>query len=78
MRKLWRFADFLSKFSEFYSIFLNSVAKIVKKYGGIVVKNIGDSLLYYFAVSDNPEKCITNSFNCNFEIIEKRRMTHNS
>ena len=61
-----------SKLGDFYSIFLNSVADIVKKNGGIVVKNIGDSLLYYFAVYDTSNNSIANSFNCNFQIIEKR------
>ena len=37
-----------SETSEFYRIFLNSTAEIVKKSGGIVVKNIGDALLFYF------------------------------
>jgi class 3 adenylate cyclase len=35
--------------SEFYKIFLNSTAVIVRNFGGIVVKNIGDALLFYFA-----------------------------
>ncbi len=61
-----------SKLGDFYSIFLNSVADIVKENGGIVVKNIGDSLLYYFAVYDTSNNCIADSFNCNFQIIEKR------
>ena len=61
-----------SKLGDFYSIFLNSVADIVKKNGGIVVKNIGDSLLYYFAIQDTSSKCIVDAFNCNFQIIEKR------
>lgn len=61
-----------SKLGDFYSIFLNSVADIVKKNGGIVVKNIGDSLLYYFAVFDTSNNCITDAFNCNFQIIAKR------
>jgi class 3 adenylate cyclase len=36
--------------SAFYKIFLNSIATIVKKFDGIVVKNIGDALLFYFPV----------------------------
>ncbi len=35
--------------SEFYKIFLNSTAMIVRNFGGVVVKNIGDALLFYFA-----------------------------
>ncbi|MGI0010210.1 MAG: adenylate/guanylate cyclase domain-containing protein, partial [Nitrosopumilaceae archaeon] len=37
-----------SKIGRYYSIFLNTMGSIVKKYGGVAVKNIGDSLLYYF------------------------------
>lgn len=33
---------------KYYSIFLNSMATIIKGFGGKVVKNVGDSLLYYF------------------------------
>ncbi|HET6457603.1 MAG TPA: adenylate/guanylate cyclase domain-containing protein [Nitrosopumilaceae archaeon] len=36
------------KLCRYYSIFLNAMTVIVKEFGGIVVKNIGDSLLYYF------------------------------
>ncbi|MGI0010284.1 MAG: HAMP domain-containing protein, partial [Nitrosopumilaceae archaeon] len=34
--------------SKFYSILLNSMATIIRDHGGIVVKNIGDALLFYF------------------------------
>jgi class 3 adenylate cyclase len=33
---------------QYYEIFLNSMAKILPKFGGTVIKNQGDSLLYYF------------------------------
>lgn len=33
---------------KYYSIFLNTMADIVRDFGAEVVKNIGDSLLYYF------------------------------
>jgi len=36
------------KLCRYYSIFLNAMAVIVTEFDGIVVKNIGDSLLYYF------------------------------
>lgn len=36
------------KASRYYSIFLNGLAEVVARFGGIVVKNVGDSLLYYF------------------------------
>jgi two-component system, OmpR family, response regulator ChvI len=36
------------KIRKYYSIFLNSMSAIIKKYGGIIIKNIGDSLIFYF------------------------------
>jgi len=42
--------------SKYYEIFLNSMANIVERYGGYVIKNIGDSLLYYFPESSNSSK----------------------
>jgi len=39
------------KMSKYYEIFLNSMANIVERFGGFVIKNIGDSLLYYFPES---------------------------
>jgi len=33
---------------KYYEIFLNSMAAIVEDFGGRIVKNVGDSLLYYF------------------------------
>jgi len=45
-----------SETSEFYKIFLNSIATIVRNFGGIVVKNIGDALLFYFPVIHSEEE----------------------
>jgi class 3 adenylate cyclase len=33
---------------KYYAIFLNAMAEIVEDFGGKVIKNVGDSLLYYF------------------------------
>jgi len=44
--------------SDFYKIFLNSVATIVQKFDGVVVKNIGDALLFYFPVLMQNEKSV--------------------
>jgi class 3 adenylate cyclase len=41
------------KLKEYYETFLNSMAKIVGKYDGKVIKNIGDCLLYYFPMSED-------------------------
>jgi len=42
--------------SDFYKIFLNSMATIVQNFDGVVVKNIGDALLFYFPVLMQNEK----------------------
>lgn len=45
------------KISQYYSVFLNTIASTARRYGAIVVKNIGDSLLYYFPdTSDSTKK----------------------
>ena len=44
--------------SEFYRIFLNSAAAIVRKHDGVVVKNIGDALLFYFPKTPSQDKLI--------------------
>jgi len=54
-----------SQTSEFYRIFLNSTALIVRNFGGIVVKNIGDALLFYFPVIHSEmELTIKKCLNC--------------
>lgn len=39
------------EWANYYSTFLNNMAKIIPGYGGIPLKNGGDSLLYYFPES---------------------------
>jgi len=50
---------------DFYGIFINDISNIIKKFEGIVVKNIGDSLLFYFP--DTLEKSHKNSNHKSFE-----------
>ena len=38
---------------KYYSIFLNAMALIAREFGATVVKNVGDSLLYYFPEISN-------------------------
>ncbi|MCE9616855.1 MAG: HAMP domain-containing protein [Nitrosarchaeum sp.] len=45
-----------SETSEFYDLFLNSIAGIVRNFDGIVIKNIGDALLFYFPVIPSEEE----------------------
>lgn len=42
-----------SQMSAYYEIFLNSMSKIIGRFGGQVIKNIGDCLLFYFPDSVN-------------------------
>jgi class 3 adenylate cyclase len=37
--------------SRYYQIFLNSMSKIISDFGGAVLKNVGDCLIYYFPES---------------------------
>ena len=37
-----------SKMCNYYRIYLNSMTEIAQEFGGLIVKNVGDSLLYYF------------------------------
>ena len=41
---------------KYYVIFLNSMAKILQRFGAVPVKNGGDSLLYFFPESADPKK----------------------
>lgn len=45
-----------AKISTYYQIFLNSMSKILSRCGGFVIKNIGDSLLFYFPESSKQNK----------------------
>lgn len=45
-----------SKLGKYYGIFLNGMRHIVKDFGAQVVKNVGDSILYYFPDTNNPAK----------------------
>ncbi len=40
------------KMCEYYRIYLNSMREIAKEFGAVVIKNVGDSLIYYF-----PDTC---------------------
>ena len=50
--------------SRYYSLFINWVSGIIRGYGGKVVKNTGDGLLFYFtSLSDSPIKSVRNCLN---------------
>ncbi|MBS3922405.1 MAG: adenylate/guanylate cyclase domain-containing protein [Nitrosarchaeum sp.] len=60
--------------SRYYQIFLNSMSKILSKYGGSVIKNVGDCLLYYFPSSSKLENKseFVNCIDCNLALIDAR------
>ena len=58
----------------YYSKFINSISAIVKSYGGKVIKNIGDCILFYFPkTSDNKnEAAFTEAIECSLKILDSR------
>ncbi len=61
------------KIGKYYSIFLNTITPIVKRFGGIVVKNGGDSLLYYFeGISGDSKSVFLKCMECSLAMIEAR------
>ena len=61
---------------EYYSVFLNAMSKIVRSYGATIVKNIGDSLLYYFpnTKDGNDGFALAEVLDCGLRIIESHEM----
>jgi len=71
------------KMTQYYGIFLNGMAMIAKDHGAIVVKSIGDSLLYYFPKTADfkdehfvcPLKCAMSMIECQ-DIINAKMKAH--
>ncbi len=61
-----------AKISSYYQIFLNSMSKILGRFGGFVIKNIGDCLLYYFPESSkaNRKFGFMSCLECSLAMIE--------
>ena len=66
--------DNLESIRRYYSTFINSISKIVKSYGGKVLKNIGDCILFYFPkTSDiNDANSFQEAIECDFKILDER------
>lgn len=57
--------------SGYYETFLNSMSKIIGMFGGKVIKNVGDCLLYYFPDSvDSKNEGYLNCLNCGLAMAE--------
>jgi len=60
-----------SQVGKYYGIFLNTMTITVKRFGGIVVKNGGDSLLYYFQGASNDDKSVfVRCLECSLAMVE--------
>lgn len=58
------------KSARYYQIFLNSMSKIIYHFDGVVIKNVGDCLFYYFPDSDSTEKLgLIKCIECSLEMI---------
>ena len=59
------------KISQYYEIFLNSMAKVVRQYNGKVLKTMGDSLLFYFPDTSHSERKFgfLTCLECGFSLI---------
>ena len=55
--------------SKYYGTFLNTLGAIIVKFHGKIVKNIGDSILYYFE-DDSAEPQFVRCLECNLAILQ--------
>lgn len=62
------------KMCEYYSVFLNAMSKIAKAHDATIIKNIGDSLLYYFprTVDGMAIQGFADVLECGLSMIESR------
>lgn len=65
-----------TKVCTYYSIFLNTMSKFVKGFGAVPIKNIGDSLLYYFPkTSDSDNRhAFQEVLDCGMMMIDTRNV----
>ena len=61
-----------AKSSRYYQVFLNSMSKILGRFGGFVIKNVGDCLVYYFPESSNSNSKygLMSCLECSLAMIE--------
>ena len=60
------------KIKKYYSIFINTMAAIARDFGANIIKNTGDSLIYYFpktADSSNSMSAFKSVFECGLTMI---------
>lgn len=61
-----------SKMCNYYRIYLNSMSEIAKEFGAVVIKNVGDSILYYFPDTYDAEDktSLKISLECSLAMVE--------
>lgn len=59
-----------SRIAKYYQVFLNSMSKILSNFGGSVIKNVGDCLLYYFPDSNKTRYDFQDSLECSLAMID--------
>ncbi|MGQ0606702.1 MAG: adenylate/guanylate cyclase domain-containing protein [Candidatus Nitrosotenuis sp.] len=57
--------------SKYYSLFLNTIGTIIVRFQGKIVKNVGDSILYYFE-DDSSESAFVRCLECNLTMLHTR------
>ena len=65
-----------SMVSPFYCLFLSQMSSIVEESGGVIIKNVGDSLLYYFpkTSSTSDRSSVVQAIECGIKIIGHHRI----
>src|SRR5579883_1703852 len=63
------------KMCNYYKIYLNSMNEIVKEFGAVVTKNVGDSILYYFPDTHDAENedSLRTALECNLALVDSRQ-----
>jgi hypothetical protein len=66
--------DNLEHIRKYYSKFINLTSEVVKSYGGKVIKNIGDCILFYFPKTTDfkDTEVIREIIECGFKILDER------
>ena len=64
------------KIQEYYSVFLNTMASIIRNHNGHAIKNSGDSLLYYFprTFDSKNEVAFQDVINCGMAMIKQNEI----
>jgi class 3 adenylate cyclase len=55
--------------AKYYSVFLNTLGSVIRKFEGKIVKNIGDSILYYFPEGSAQSQSVR-CLECNLSMIQ--------